>query len=247
MSETILILGATSAIALAYCRRLAGTGSAFVLVGRNGDRLSTIAADLKARGAADGVSVVSDLADMSSCEKRFLDFCGRLGMPDQVLIAYGTLGDQQAEEEDAIATRAAIDVNFTSAALWLQMAAKHLSRDRPRSIVVISSVAGDRGRRSNYVYGAAKAGLSAFAEGLAHRLYGTNLYVLNVKPGFVVTPMTAHLRRGGPLWASPDRVAACIEQAVRRRQVVTYTPPIWWPIMTVIRLLPRPIFFRTKL
>ena len=168
-------------------------------------------------------------------------------MPDQVLIAYGMLGDQPAAEEDAEATRAIIDVNFTSAALWLQMAAKHLSRDRPRSIIVISSVAGDRGRRSNYVYGAAKAGLTAFAEGLAHRLYGTNLHVLNVKPGFVDTPMTAHLERGGPLWASPDQIAACIEQAVRRKQAVAYTPRFWWPIMTIIRLLPRPIFFRTKL
>ena len=131
MSETVLVLGATSAIALAYCRRLAGAGAAFVLVGRNGERLSTIAADLKARGASEAVPVISDLADMSSCERRFLDFCARLAMPDQVLIAYGTLGDQQAAEEDAEAARAIIDVNFTSAALWLQMAAKHLARDRP--------------------------------------------------------------------------------------------------------------------
>ena len=247
MSETVLVLGATSAIALAYCRRLAGAGAAFVLVGRNGERLSTIAADLKARGASEAVPVTSDLADMSSCERRFLDFCARLAMPDQVLIAYGTLGDQPAAEDDAEATRTIIDVNFTSTALWLQMAAKHLSRDRPRSIIVISSVAGDRGRRSNYVYGAAKAGLTAFAEGLAHRLYGTNLHVLNVKPGFVDTPMTAHLTRSGPLWASPDQIAAGIEQAVRRRKAVAYTPRFWWPIMTIIRLLPRPIFFRTKL
>ena len=205
MSETVLVLGATSAIALAYCRRLAGAGAAFVLVGRNGERLSTIAADLKARGASEAVPVKSDLADMSSCERRFLDFCARLAMPDQVLIAYGTLGDQPAAEDDAEAARAIIDVNFTSAALWLQMAAKHLARDRPRSIIVISSVAGDRGRRSNYVYGAAKAGLTAFAEGLAHRLYGTNLHVLNVKPGFVDTPMTAHLDTQRSALGEPGR------------------------------------------
>jgi len=247
VSHTVLVLGATSAIAIAYCRRLAGEGDAFVLVGRRGDRLATIATDLKARGAREALSVVSDLSEMTSCESRFREFCGRLAMPDQVLIAYGMLGDQREAEENADATRQIIDVNFTSAALWLQMAAKHLSRDRPRSIIVISSVAGDRGRRSNYVYGAAKAGLTAFAEGLAHRLYGTNLHVLAVKPGFVDTPMTAHLERGALLWASPEEIAAGIEQAVRKKQAVVYTPRFWWPIMTIIRLLPRPIFFRTKL
>ena len=168
-------------------------------------------------------------------------------MPDQVLLAYGTLGDQAAAEDDAEQTRRDVDVNFTSVALWLQMAAKHLPRDKPRSIIVISSVAGERGRGSNYVYGAAKAGLSAFAEGLAHRLHGTNLLVLTVKPGFVDTPMTAHLPRGGLLWAKPDQVARAIDRAACRKRSVVYAPRFWWPIMTIIRLLPRPIFFRTKL
>jgi len=246
VNETILVLGATSAIALAYCRRRASGGAAFVLVGRCGERLSTIAADLKARGAQEALPIVSDLSDMTSCETRFREFCAP-DMPDQVLLTYGMLGDQGQAEENAGATRHIIDVNFTSAALWLQMAAKHVPRDKPRSIIVISSVAGDRGRRSNYVYGAAKAGLTAFAEGLAHRLHGTNLHVLTVKPGFVDTPMTAHLERGGLLWASPDQVAAGIEQALRKKRIVAYTPRFWWPIMTTIRLLPRPIFFRTKL
>jgi hypothetical protein len=218
-----------------------------VLVGRHRDRLETIASDLKARGASDAIPVISDLADMAFCEDRFHEFCARLSVPDQLLIAYGVLGGQGKAEEDADATRRIIDVNFTSAALWLQMAAKHLPRDKPRSIIVISSVAGDRGRRSNYVYGAAKAGLTAFAEGLAHRLHGTGLHVLTVKPGFVDTPMTAHLERGGLLWASPDQIAAGIDRAVRKRQAAVYTPRFWWPIMTVIRLLPRPIFFRTRL
>jgi decaprenylphospho-beta-D-erythro-pentofuranosid-2-ulose 2-reductase len=247
VSETILVLGATSAIALAYCRRLATTGAAFVLVGRRGDRLASIAADLKARGAREVLPIVSDLSTTASCESRFSEFCAHLDMPDQVLLAYGMLGDQDQAEEDADATRAIIDVNFTSAALWLQMAAKHLPRDKPRSIIVISSVAGDRGRRSNYVYGAAKAGLTAFAEGLADRLHGTNLHVLAVKPGFVDTPMTAHLERGGLFWASPEQIAKGIERALRKNQTVAYLPRFWWPIMTIIRLLPRPILFRTKL
>lgn len=247
MSETILVLGATSAIALAYSRRLARGGAGFVLVGRNGDRLATVAADLKARGAHEALPIVSDLSDMTSCESRFRQFCAHLAMPDQVFVAYGVLGDQSRAEEDADATRRVIDVNFTSTALWLQMAAKHLLRDKPRSIIVISSVAGDRGRRSNYVYGAAKAGLTTFAEGLAHRLHGTNLRVLTVKPGFVDTPMTAHLERGGLLWASPEQVAAHIERAVGKKKAVAYVPRFWWPIMTIIRLLPRSILFRTRL
>jgi short-subunit dehydrogenase len=247
VSETILVLGATSAIALAYSRRLARGGAAFVLVGRNGARLAAVAADLKARGAHEALPIVSDLSDMTACESRFREFCARLAMPDQVLLAYGVPDAQRRAEENADATRHVIDVNFTSAALWLQMAAKHLLRDKPRSIIVISSVAGDRGRRSNYVYGAAKAGLTTYAEGLTHRLHGTNLHVLTVKPGFVDTPMTAHLERGGLLWASPEQVAADIERAVGKKKTVAYVPRFWWPIMTIIRLLPRPILFRTKL
>jgi len=241
------VLGATSAIAIAYCRRIGGEGAGFVLVGRHPNRLEAVAADLVARGAREAIPVISDLANMDSCEERFLNFCSRMAVPDQILIAYGVLGDQSDAEEHAEATRHILDVNFTSAALWLQMAAKHLPRDKPRSIIVISSVAGDRGRRSNYVYGAAKAGLTAFAEGLAHRLYDTNLQVITVKPGFVDTPMTTRFERRGPLWASPERIAAGIDRAVRKRLAVVYTPWFWWPIMTIIRLLPRPIFFRTRL
>ena len=247
MSEVVLVLGATSAMATAYCRRLAPKGASFALVARRQDRIDTIAADLEARGATSAVAIELDLSDMTSCESRFLAFCDALGMPDQVLLAYGALGDQLASEEDAEITRRIIDVNFTSAALWLQMAAKHLPHDKPRAIVVISSVAGDRGRRSNYVYGAAKAGLSVFAEGMAHRFYGTNLHLLIVKPGFVDSPMTAHLERSGPLWAKPEEIAAGIETALQRRRTVAYLPKFWRLIMAIICTLPRQVFFRTKL
>src|SRR4029079_698539 len=132
-------------------RRLASNSVGFVLVGRRADRLATLAAALKLRGARAAPPAVSDLSDMKSCENRFRKFCDRLAMPDQVLIAYGVPGDQGAAEEDGDATRPNIDGNFTHAALQTQMAAKPLRRDKPRSIIVISSVAGDRGRRSNYV------------------------------------------------------------------------------------------------
>jgi decaprenylphospho-beta-D-erythro-pentofuranosid-2-ulose 2-reductase len=247
VNQIVLVLGATSAIAIAYCRSLARQGASFILVGRRKDRLDSIAADLKARGAHRLVTLVSDLASEGGHENSFRTFCEVLGMPDQVLITYGVLGDQTAAEADPDLTRRIIDINFTSVAVWLQLAAKYLPRDRPRSIVVVGSVAGDRGRRSNYVYGAAKAGLAAFTEGLAHRVHGTNLHVLLVKPGLVDTPMTVGMPKGKLLWASPEQVAKTIEKALRRGRIVAYAPGFWRPVMTIIRLLPKNIFLRTKL
>jgi decaprenylphospho-beta-D-erythro-pentofuranosid-2-ulose 2-reductase len=247
VSRTILVLGATSAIAMAYCRRAATSHARFVLVARNPERLSAVAADLDARGAARVEPVVTDLADMIECESRFVDFCRPLGMPDEVLIAYGTLGADCAAEADESEIRKVLETNFTSVALWLQAAVKIMSKTGPRALIVIGSVAGDRGRRSNYVYGAAKAGLDAFTEGLRHRLAGTDLHLLTVKPGFVDTPMTAHLDRSGPLWVEPDRVAADIELAVRRKRAVVYTPWFWGLIMLAIRVMPRFLFYRTNL
>lgn len=246
-ATTVLVLGATSAIAVAFCRRRASRGARFILVGRNAERLSAIASDLEARGAVRAVPVASDLADMTGCEARFQAFLTPLGSPDEVLLAYGVLGDQGLAQDEVEETRRLIDVNFTSAALWLQLCAKHLGRQEPCALVVIGSVAGDRGRQSNYVYGAAKAGLDAFAEGLAHRAHGGKLQVVTVKPGFVDTPMTAHLDRSGPLWAQPEAIAQAIEGAIANRRRVVYAPWFWWPIMTAVRLAPRPLFYRTKL
>lgn len=245
--KVVLVLGATSAIATALCRRRAAAGASFVLVGRNAERLESVRADLEARGAGGASAVVSDLADMAAAETRLLDFIGRFGAPDEILLAYGVLGSQAEAEADPDETRRTIDSNFTSAALWLQLAAKHLLGGKPCTMVVIGSVAGDRGRRSNYVYGAAKAGLDAFAEGLAHRLHGSNLRVLTVKPGFVDTPMTAHLDRSGPLWAKPEAIAATIDGAIAKRRRVVYAPWFWLPIMTAVRVVPRGLFYRTKL
>ena len=247
MTATILVLGATSAIAAAYCRRLAAKGARFVLVARNPSHLEAVAADLKARGAGAVATAVLDLVATSDPDASFRDLSGRLGFPDQVVVAYGMLGPVSAAETTAAEMRQIIDTNFTSVALWLQAAARLLPKDRPRTLVVIGSVAGDRGPRSHYVYGAAKAGLDALTEGLRHRLFGTPLHVLTVKPGFVDTPMTAHLDRGGPLWAGPDRIAADIEKAVRQKRNVVYTPWFWSFIMRVVRALPRPLFYRTGL
>jgi decaprenylphospho-beta-D-erythro-pentofuranosid-2-ulose 2-reductase len=247
MAETILVLGGTSAIAAAYCRLRAKDGARFVLVGRSAAGLAAVARNLSAAGAQGVETAVSDLADTAGAEARLLGFFAAAGPPDVLLLAYGLLGAQGRAEQDAGETRRILTVNFTSAALWLQMAIRHLPHDRPRWIVVLGSVAGDRGRRSNYVYGAAKAGLAAFAEGLGHRLHGTGIRVLTVKPGLTDTPMTAHLDRSGPLWSTPEAVAACIVRAMRRGRAVVYAPGWWWLVMAVVRALPRPILRRTKL
>ncbi len=251
--RTVLVLGATSAIASAFCRQRAAGGARFVLVGRQAERLTSIGDDLTARGASGIATVATDLGNMVDAETRFTDMMGRLGPPDEVVLAYGVLGEQAAAQDSAEETRRIIDVNFTSAALWLQLAAKLLTEPklltdgRTRTLVVIGSVAGDRGRQSNYVYGAAKAGLDAFAEGLAHRLHRTNVRVVTVKPGFVDTPMTAHLDRSGPLWAQPDAIAGAIDRAVAKGQRIVYAPWFWRPIMTAVRFAPRSLFYKTKL
>jgi len=152
------------------------------------------------------------------------------------------LGEQAALERDLAAARAALEVNFTSAALWLLAFLKRRDGAQPLTAIVIGSVAGDRGRRTNFIYGAAKGGLDIFVQGLAHAHAGTPVRFVMVKPGFVDTPMTAALAKGGPLWSTPDRVAADIERAVRRGARVVYTPWFWQPIMAIIRGLPWFVF-----
>ena len=241
----ILILGATSAIAQAYARRRAVQGTAFVLAGRRGDRLTAVAADLMACGAASAEPFVVDLAALDGIEAAAVALRARFGAPDEVLIAYGTLGEQEKSEQDLALARAAIDTNFTSAALWTLA----LLKDRPAgpfTLVGIGSVAGDRGRASNFIYGAAKGALDRFLEGLAQKCDRTDVRIIRVKPGFVDTPMTAAIAKGGPLWATPDRVAADIERAVAKGRRVVYTPWFWWPIMTIISHLPWFVFKRVK-
>jgi short-subunit dehydrogenase len=240
----VLILGATSAIAQAYARRRAAKGADFVLAGRRGDRLAAIAADLRACGAALAETIVLDLAAIDGIEAQMRDIRGRFGEPDEVVIAYGVLGEQAEAERDLAQTRALIDSNFTSAALWVLTLLKDRPEDHKLTIVGIGSVAGDRGRASNFIYGSAKAGFDRFLEGLAHGYDGSPVRIVRVKPGFVDTPMTAGIEKGGPLWAKPDQVAADIGRAVEKGRRIVYTPWFWWPIMMIIRHLPWFVFRR---
>ena len=245
----VVILGAASAMAEATARLYAAEGASIALVGRDAARLDAIAADLVARGAAAAPVHVRDLAAMQEIGPALDTIAAGLGGIDHVLLFYGILGDQRRAEADLDAARAILDTDFTSAALWSLAAADRLEQAGSGALVVVGSVAGDRGRQSNYVYGAAKAGLATLVQGIAHRfaLRGGRLRAVVVKPGFVDTPMTEGLKKGGPLWATPDRVAAVIRQAADRGGPVVYAPWFWRFILLVIRLVPSPVFHRTKL
>jgi short-subunit dehydrogenase len=242
----ILLIGATSAIA-EHCARLwAARGDALFLVARNEERLATIAADLRVRGAAAVATHTLDL-NVIDGHAAMLDAAeAALGGVDVVLIAHGTLSDQKACEQSVAATLAEIGTNALSPISLLTLIANRFEAKRAGTIAVISSVAGDRGRASNYVYGSAKGFVTAFMSGLRQRLHKANVRVVTIKPGFVDTPMTAAFKKG-PLWARPDSVAGKIVQAIDRRQHEVYVPEFWRLIMTVIKAIPTGLFNRLNL
>jgi decaprenylphospho-beta-D-erythro-pentofuranosid-2-ulose 2-reductase len=244
--QRVVILGATSAIAEAAARSWAREGAHLVLVGRNAERLGAIADDLRIRGAVAVDVVVLDLAvaDASGELDRRATLIGSI---DVVLLAYGVLGDQAAAEQDPDAARSVLETDFLSAAAWCLAAANDLAARRAGVLIVIGSVAGDRGRMSNYVYGAAKGGLGILVQGIAHRLAPTGARAVLIKPGFVDTPMTAGIARKGILWSRPEVIAAVIKRAAECGGPIVYAPWWWRFIMLMIRLAPARIFHRTKL
>lgn len=242
----ILILGATSAIAEAVARRYAGLGARLFLVARSAERLEAVAADLRARGAESVDSAAADLASVTGHSALLDRAWASLGGLDVALLAYGVLPDQACCERSWSATAEALQVDFTSPAALLHELANRLEPAGTGVICVITSVAGDRGRKSNYVYGAAKGGLALFAQGLRHRLASKGVAVVVVKPGFVDTPMIAHLAKG-PLFTSPARVARDIHRGITRRAAVVYSPWWWRGIMGLIRVVPDWLLVRTNL
>jgi NAD(P)-dependent dehydrogenase (short-subunit alcohol dehydrogenase family) len=250
LARKILILGAGSALAEQVARLYAADGAELLLVARRDGPLQAIATDLRLRGAPKVETALCDLAAVpaSAITETFAAFIAGLGGADHVLIAYGVLGEQAAEAQDLRLAAAALQVNFGSAALWALAAANHLQTQGSGVLLVIGSVAGDRGRQSNYIYGAAKAGLAALMQGIAHRFGPNGPRAILIKPGPVDTPMTAHMKKGGPMWASAEPVAAQIHRAAMRGgPQVVYAPLRWRLIMLIIRLLPAPVFNRTKL
>ena len=244
--QRILILGATSAIAEAVARRYAGLGDRLFLVARSAERLEAVTADLRTRGAGSVDSAAADLASVAGHSALLDRAWTSLGGVDVVLLAYGVLPDQALCERSWPATADALQVNFVSPCALLHGLANRLEPAGAGVICVITSVAGDRGRKSNYVYGAAKGGLALFALGLRHRLASRGVAVVVVKPGFVDTPMTAHLPKG-PLFATPARIARDIHRGITRRVGVVYTPWWWRGILALIRAVPDRLFVRTNL
>lgn len=246
-TKNILIIGATSAMAEAVARRYAAEGARFMLIARQADKLGVIAADLKARGAAGTGHELWDANDVAALPGVISRAWESLERVDVALIAHGTLPDQQRAERDTAYAVEHFRLNGESAVACMLEVASRLEVQGDGVLAVIGSVAGDRGRGSNYVYGAAKASVDAFASGLRARLFKKGVHVLVIKPGFVATPMTAGLDLPAKLTVSPDRVAGDIQKAIGARKDVLYTPWFWALIMLIIRFIPGRIFKRLSL
>lgn len=242
----IALFGATSAIAQETARLFAAEGAQLFLVGRDDVRLRAVADDLLARGARAAHTSAADLADVSQHQRLVDEAMRALGGLDGVLIAHGVLPGQAEAQADAGQTLASLQVNLLSPVSLLTRLAPVLEQARAGTICVIGSVAGDRGRPSNYVYGAGKGGLATFLQGLRARLAKANVRVITVKPGFVDTPMTAAFPKN-PLFASAATVGRGIHRAMRRGADVVYLPWFWRYIMLIIRLIPEGMFKRLKL
>jgi len=244
--KNALIIGATSAIAQEVARQLAARGTTLTLWGRSPARLEIIAADLRTKY---GVKVFLEAFDLnnSSLHQPALDRAVTAGGAfDLALICQGSLPNQSACEKDYQLVEQEFITNCLGPISLLTVLGNYFESQGQGCLAAISSVAGDRGRQSNYVYGASKAGLSTFLAGMRNRLYSKGVHVLTIKPGFVDTPMTANLKKG-LLFASPEKVARDIIRAVEGRVCVLYTPWFWRSIMLIIRLIPEPIFRKLKM
>jgi decaprenylphospho-beta-D-erythro-pentofuranosid-2-ulose 2-reductase len=242
--KKIIILGATSGIAIEVQRQLARQGCELLLVGRSQQRLGELQCDLLVRGARQVFTYAADLACVQQHAAVF-DFSRRT-FPDfdTVLLAYGSMHDQKDSERSVDALLGGLQVNFVSATAILTLFAADLERRRTGCLAAITSVAGDRGRRSNYVYGSAKGALSLFLQGLRSRLYPAGVRVITIKPGPVQTPMTDHLPNAAR-FADPEQVACDIVRALERRAPdVVYTPRVWRYLMGAVRQIPEGIFKR---
>ena len=242
----MLILGATSAIASALAREFAAHKFDLVLGGRDREELGALASDLGLRYGVRAGVLPFDALDTQTHASILPTFLSEAGNAlEGAVVCIGYLGDQAKGQCDWEEARRILETNFTGCVSALDILANHFELRRKGVICAISSVAGDRGRQSNYLYGAAKAGLSTFLQGLRNRLFHANVKVITVKPGFVNTHMT-YERPGLFLVASPESVAKGIFQAIVKGKEVVYLPWFWHPIMLIVRSVPEAIFKRLR-
>ena len=242
----MMIVGATSAIAHETAKCFAKDGAEFFLVARSPQKLADIGNDLKVRGAQRIETYVLDVTELERHQEMIETAITTLDGLDMVLIAHGTLGDQQKCQRSVAETLKEFSTNCTSVISLLTILADYFEQQKRGCIAVISSVAGDRGRQSNYVYGAAKGALSVFLQGLRNRLSKSGVAVVTVKPGLIDTPMTAAVKKG-LLAASAKGVGEGIYRAMKSRKEVVYLPWFWRPIMLIIRTIPEPVFKRLSM
>ena len=246
LSKKILVLGATSGIAEATCRIWAEQGAQMFLVARNPAKLAAVAADLKTRGAAYVGTAVADLDDTAKHADLLSHAINSLTGMDIAYLAHGILGDQARAEQDFEHAAQIIHTNFVAPVSLLTWLSNFCVQRHAGVLAVISSVAGDRGRKSNYLYGSSKAGLSAFLAGLRNRVDRDGVTVLTIKPGPVKTAMTAGMK-GAEKFADVNKVAATIVKAIDKRVDNLYVPFQWQPIMFVIRNIPDRVFKKLNL
>jgi short-subunit dehydrogenase len=244
VQKSVLILGATSDLAVALAARFASEGYAVTLAGRDLERVKIISADLSIRYNVPVLPVAFDAIDFTAHQKFYEQL---LPKPDIAICVFGLLGDQIIAQSDWKKCADILHSNYTGAVSILNIIANDFEKRQQGVIVGISSVAGDRGRQSNYLYGSAKAGFTAYLSGLRNRLFKSNVHVLTVKPGFMKTRMTEGMKTPGPITASPEAAADKIYRATIKRKNEAYVLPVWRLIMLIIVLIPEGIFKKLKL
>ncbi len=241
---TALVVGATSDVGRAVARRLARDGCALQLAARDTEALAGEVRDLRAATAG---AVTAHRCDVLDADGGVSLLDGLDTLPDVAVCVVGMMGDERAARRDGAAAERIMRTNYVGPALLTAALAERFERRGSGVLVGVSSVAGDRGRASNYVYGSAKAGFSAFLSGLRNRLAGSGVHVVTVKPGYVRTRMTRGMDLPPRLTAEPDEVARAVVRAIRRRRDVVYVRRVWRVIMLVVRALPERVFKSTKL
>jgi decaprenylphospho-beta-D-erythro-pentofuranosid-2-ulose 2-reductase len=239
----LLILGATSPIARALATRFAADGTSVFLAARDRGEAERLAADIAIRTGAVAIPGVFDATELYFHTTFFEKTIAALGGLDGVILCFGTLGDETTAQTDPDEAVATVNQNFTGAVSLLTLAARHLEQQQSGFIIVIGSVAGERGRAKNYVYGSAKSALATFAQGLRARMARAGVRVMTIKLGTVDTRMT--WGRDSRLVVAPEAAADKIIAAWRRKAEVVYVPWFWRPIMGVVRIIPERIFKRT--